>query len=163
MAIVYQWPENIDPRQRKLGVEDPQKESLKLNEREELESVSKYGVDLHIRNGYALNHYLVGITTGMLPKRDDFNEKAFVSITLFPKNNPKHKVRPTMIKLSSNHLQNIISDLITVFIVMKKHERATAPELKEALEEIRALGIKQTPEFETKIERALEREYYGKE
>jgi len=68
-----------------------------------------------------------------------------------------------MIKLSSNHLQNIIADLVTVFIVMKKHERATAPDLKEALEEIRAMGIKQVPEFETKIERVLERSYDGKE
>jgi len=160
MPIGYSWPDVAeDPKQQKLGEETPKKESLKFNEREELESVSKYGVDLHIRNGYALNHYLTGITTGILPKREEYVEKGFISITLFPKNNPKQKVRPTMIKLSSNHLQNIVADLITVLIVMKKHERSNAPEVKEMLENIRLQGIKQVPEFENKIERVIERMY----
>lgn len=164
MAIGYTWPPEVDPRQMKLGEDEPpKKEALKLAEREDLESVSKYGVDLHIRNGYALNHYLTGITTGILPKRDEMVEKGFITITLFQKNNPKIKVRPTMIKLSSNHLQNVIADLITVLIVLKKHDRATAPDIKLLLEDIRTQGIKQVPELEAKIERALEKEYCGKD
>lgn len=130
------------------AVPDVPRKGLPRDRREKALINSKNGVELEIRNGYPLDKYFVTASAGILPERGTMNNKAFISISLFPKIDSDGKREITqMIKLGPEQLDLLISDLIQVSMTLRTLERMPTYDKEQQLRGIIERALSQWKAF----------------
>lgn len=129
-------------------VQDTLRKGLPIDRREKALISSKNGIELEIRNGYPLDKYFVTASAGILPERGTMNNKAFISISLFPKIDSDGKREITqMIKLGPEQLDLLISDLIQVSMTLRTLERMPTYDKEQQLRKIVERALAQWKDF----------------
>ncbi len=130
------------------AVPDVPRKGLPRDRREKALITSKNGIELEIRNGYPLDKYFVTASAGILPERGTMNNKAFISISLFPKIDSDGKREITqMIKLGPEQLDLLISDLIQVSMTLRTLERMPTYDKEQQLRKIVERALAQWKDF----------------
>jgi len=133
-------------------VQDTIRKGLPIDRREKALITSKNGIELEIRNGYPLDKYFVTASAGILPERGTMNNKAFISISLFPKIDSDGKREITqMIKLGPEQLDLLISDLIQVSLTLRTLEKTSAYDKEQQLRGIVERALSQWKGFYNKV------------
>lgn len=150
ISLVFKVKESPDFGQQMLfdAVPDVPRKGLSKDRREKALINSKNGVELEIRNGYPLDKYFVTASAGILPERGTMNNKAFISISLFPKIDSDGKREITqMIKLGPEQLDLLISDLIQVSMTLRTLERMPTYDKEQQLRKIVERALAQWKDF----------------
>ena len=134
------------------AVPDVPRKGLPRDRREKALITSKNGIELEIRNGYPLDKYFVTASAGILPERGTMNNKAFISISLFPKLDSDGKREITqMIKLGPEQLDLLISDLIQVSMTLRTLERMPTYDKEQQLRKIVERALSEWKAFYYKV------------
>lgn len=154
ISLAFKVRESPDFGQQMLfdAVPDVPRKGLPLDRREKALITSKNGIELEIRNGYPLDKYFVTASAGILPERGTMNNKAFISISLFPKIDSDGKREITqMIKLGPEQLDLFISDLIQVSMTLRTLEGISTYDKEQQLRGIIERALSQWKAFYYKV------------
>ena len=155
--LTYKVEDLEDFGQQKLfaGLPDTPRKGLSSDRREKALITSKNGVELEIRSGYPLDKYFVTASAGILPERSGMNNKAFISISLFPKIDSDGKREITqMIKLGPEQLDLLISDLIQVSLTLRTLEKMPTYDKEQQLRGIIERALSQWKSFYFRVKNA---------
>lgn len=149
ITLAYKVKDPLDAQQKLFEpVQDTLRKGLPIDRREKALISSKNGIELEIRNGYPLDKYFVTASAGILPERGTMNNKAFISISLFPKIDSDGKREITqMIKLGPEQLDLLISDLIQVSMTLRTLERMPTYDKEQQLRKIVERALAQWKDF----------------
>jgi hypothetical protein len=153
ITLAYKVKDPLDAQQKLFEpVQDTLRKGLPIDRREKALISSKNGIELEIRNGYPLDKYFVTASAGILPERGTMNNKAFISISLFPKIDSDGKREITqMIKLGPEQLDLLISDLIQVSLTLRTLEKTSAYDKEQQLRGIVERALSQWKGFYNKV------------
>jgi hypothetical protein len=153
ITLAYKVKDPLDAQQKLFEpVQDTIRKGLPIDRREKALITSKNGIELEIRNGYPLDKYFVTASAGILPERGTMNNKAFISISLFPKIDSDGKREITqMIKLGPEQLDLFISDLIQVSMTLRTLEKMPTYDKEQQLRGIVERALSQWKGFYFKV------------
>lgn len=137
-----------DVNQYTFSNKDTLKEKTKVRE-----SRTPNAVDMAIIEGMELNHYTVHITSGVLPPREKYEKAAaYISIRRNRKDNGNEIAREFM-RLSTERLETLISDLITVSLAMRMLDGEQEQDIKDCFDLTIEKGVTRAVEFYNTIKR----------